>query len=253
MASKMKYGWIPDLPDQRDMLFAATMATKTLPPKVSLRAQCPPIYETQGQLGCCTGFGIAAALQFGRKKQMLTPDFIPSQLFIYYNERVIEGTVDVDGGAQIRHGMKSVADLGACPLDAWPYDIAQFRTKPPEGAYVSALDHQAILYQRVSQTLSQMKGCIASGFPFVFGFTVYESFENDETMRTGDVQMPASAERMLSGHCMVAVGYDDSSQRFEFRNSWGETYGDGGYGTIPYAYLTDPSLSADFWTIRLVE
>jgi len=98
-----------------------------------------------------------------------------------------------------------------------------------------------------------MKGCLASGFPFVFGFSVYSSFEDPQVMKSGVVPMPNTAtETLLGGHAMLAIGYDDAQQRFFFRNSWGATYGDGGYGTIPYAYLTDGHLSDDFWTIRMV-
>src|SRR5262245_26808338 len=113
MTRKIKrYGWIPDFPDHRDHLYAAPVVNLTaLPPKVDLRAQCPPVYD-QGTLGSCTGNAIAGALQFDRLKQKLTPDFVPSRLFIYYNEREMEGTVDSDSGAQIRDGIKSVADLG---------------------------------------------------------------------------------------------------------------------------------------------
>jgi C1A family cysteine protease len=97
-----------------------------------------------------------------------------------------------------------------------------------------------------------MKGCLASGYPFVYGFTVYESFESDEVAKTGAAPMPTAGEKVLGGHAVVAVGYDDASQRFISRNSWGTGWGMAGYFTIPYAYLTDGNLADDFWTIRLV-
>ena len=101
------YGWMPDLPDNRDHLYAAPMAKLgPLPAKVDLRKRCPPVYN-QGQIGSCTANAIAAALQFDRKKQKLS-DFIPSRLFIYYNERSMEHSVPLDNGAQIRDGIKSV-------------------------------------------------------------------------------------------------------------------------------------------------
>src|SRR6266436_3557786 len=127
-----KYGWVPDLPDHRDFLYSAPQAVlgAKLPKSVDLRPNCPPVYD-QGQLGSCTGNAIAGAIQFEREKQKLSPDFIPSRLFIYYNERVIEGTVESDSGAQIRDGIKSVSTNGACPENAWPYDISKFAVKPP--------------------------------------------------------------------------------------------------------------------------
>ena len=247
-----RYGWLPDLPDQRDHLYAAPIVNlTTLPPKTDLRSKCPPIYD-QGQLGSCTANGIAAALQFDRMKQKLTPNFNPSRLFIYYNERVIEHTVDTDSGAQIRDGIKSVGHQGDCPETEWPYDIAKFAKKPSAGCYKDAIKYHAVQYQRVVQTLNQMKGCLASGYPFVFGFTVYESFEGQPVAKSGTVPMPAPSEKVLGGHCVVAVGYDDGHQRFIVRNSWGTGWGTKGYCTMPYAYLTDANLASDFWTIRLV-
>jgi C1A family cysteine protease len=185
-------------------------------------------------------------------KQNLKPDFTPSRLFIYYNERVIEGTVKSDSGAQIRDGIKVVTKEGDCPETEWPYVITKFTNKPTAQCYKDALKYKAVQYQRVAQNVNQMKGCLASGYPFVYGFTVYESFESKNVAKTGVVPMPASGEKILGGHCVLAVGYDDSQQRFLARNSWGTDWGLQGYFTVPYAYLTDPNLSSDFWTIRLI-
>jgi C1A family cysteine protease len=253
MSRKIKrYGWIPDLPDHRDHMYAAPLEwLLKLPPLVDLRPQCPKIVYDQGQLGSCTANAIAAALEFDRIKQNL-PDFIPSRLFIYYNERAIEGTVDQDSGAQIRDGMQSVATQGACNEVEWPYVISQFAVKPPDNCYTDALKDKAALYSRLTQNLSQLKGCLASGYPFVFGFTVYESFESEAVAQTGIAPMPSAGEQVLGGHAVLAVGYDDGQQRFIVRNSWGDGWGMQGYFTLPYAYLTDSNLSDDFWTIRLV-
>jgi C1A family cysteine protease len=247
-----RYGWIPDLPDQRDHLFAAPPAVHAaLPSAVDLTPNCPAVYD-QGQLGSCTANGIAAAIEFDQMKQALADIFTPSRLFIYYNERVIEGTVGTDSGAQIRDGIKSISQKGACHEDLWPYDITQFTTQPPDAAYADGLKHVAVAYQRVAQDLTQMKGCLADGYPFVFGFSVYHSFESQEVAQSGHAPMPAADEQLLGGHCVAAVGYDDANQWVKCRNSWGTGWGMQGYFTLPYAYLTQSNLSSDFWTIRVV-
>src|ERR1700730_5757888 len=164
-----RFGWMLDLPDHRDYLYAAPVAVlQTLPTSVDLTGKCPPVYD-QGQLGSCTANAIAAAIEFDQMKQQLS-DFMPARLFIYYNERDMEGTVNSDSGAMIRDGIKSVSQLGVCPESEWPYDVAKFTQKPPAKAYQDALTDRAVSYQRVLQDLTQMRGCIASGYPFVFGF-----------------------------------------------------------------------------------
>ena len=259
-----RYGWTPDLPDARDHLYSAPqIALAALPPSADLRGMCPPVYN-QGQIGSCTANAIGAAFEFGLKKQSL-PDFMPSRLFIYYNERAMEGHTATDSGAQIRDGVKSVANLGVCPEDEWPYDDtpatydggpfpagARDGEQPPDTCYQDALNHKATTYSRVVRNLDQMRGCLAAGYPFVFGFTVYESFESSEVAGTGVVPMPSSDEQVLGGHAVLAVGYDDATQMFIVRNSWGPGWGQAGYFTMPYAYLTTRGLSSDYWTIRIV-
>jgi C1A family cysteine protease len=246
-----RYGWIPDQPDQRDHLYAAPpQFLAALPAKTNLTAQCPPVYN-QGMLGSCTANAIAAAIEFDRMKQKLS-DFVPSRLFIYYNEREIEGTVSIDSGAQLRDGIKSVASDGVCPEPEWPYEIENFTRKPSAKCYRDAQLDRAISYQSLIQDLNQMKGCLASGYPFIFGFTVYESFEGEAVRKTGRGSMPGSGERAIGGHAVMAVGYDDAQQRFLVRNSWGPEWGIKGYFTLPYAYLIQNGLARDLWTIRLV-
>jgi len=257
-----RYGWIRDLPDQRDHFYAAPPPVLlALPSQVDLRPQCPPVYD-QGQIGSCTANAIAAAHEFDQMKQKLgTPSpFTPSRLFIYYNERSIEGTTGSDSGAQIRDGMKSLAQQGVCREDpTWPYDADPFppnnklTQQPPQAAYTEAANYVAVQYQRLPQVLTQMKGCLASGYPFVFGFTVYQSFESQQVAQTGVAPMPQSGEQVLGGHAVMAVGYDDSQQRFIVRNSWGTGWGMQGYFTMPYLYATDAQLASDFWTVRLVK
>lgn len=243
-----KYGWVPDLPDQRDLLYAApTPVQRTIPAKMDLSKLCPPIYD-QGQLGSCTANAIAAAIEFDQKKK-----FVPSRLFIYYNERSMEGTIDSDSGAQIRDGIKSVSKQGAPPERLWEYDISRFRETPPESVYTAAKADLVVLYQRLIQDIDTMRGCIASGFPFVFGFTVYESFESAAVAKSGVLDMPRSTEKRMGGHAVMAVGYNDATRLFLIRNSWGTKWGKRGYFYMPYAYLTSSRLASDFWTIRSVE
>jgi C1A family cysteine protease len=254
-----KFGWVPDLPDARDHLYAAPLfSLGALPAKADLRSQCPKTVYDQGQLGSCTGNAIACAIQFDRIKQKLTNagTLTPSRLFIYYNERVMENSVAQDNGAQIRDGIKSVAKAGVCfeeGANSWPYDIKKFAKAPPAACVKAALANRATQYSRLVATAPQLKGCLASGYPFVFGFSVYESFESDAVAKTGKVPMPGAKEKLLGGHAVIAVGYDDTQQRFTVRNSWGPKWGMGGYFTIPYQYLTDTNLADDFWTVRMVQ
>jgi len=259
-----RYGWKPDLPDHRDFRYATPPKTAAaLPPKADLRPKCPPVYD-QGQIGSCTANAIAGAIEFDQIKQGLS-EFTPSRLFIYYNERVMEGTSPaVDSGAQIRDGIKSVATQGACKETTWPYSdkhgasdtcpSCPYAKKPSAKAYTEAKQHTIKLYQRLDNSvLNTLKGCLASGYPFVFGFTVYESFESQQVAQTGIVPMPGNNEQVVGGHAVLAVGYDDSKQMFIVRNSWGPDWGIKGYFMIPYGYLTNTNLADDFWTVTSVE
>ena len=246
------YGWRPDHPDMRDYLLAVEPA-KALPRTVSLRSKMPAVYD-QGQLGSCTANSIGAILEFNELKQAEADAATPSRLFIYYNERAMEGTISQDSGAEIRDGIKSVAQLGAPPETSWPYVITKFARKPPVRAYKTAMKHQAIRYARVAQTEMGIQNVLAAGYPISFGFTVYESFESD-VGSDGIVPMPEPGESTLGGHAVVAVGYKQIRRQlyFECRNSWGPDWADHGYFWLPAVYATSRNLAQDFWVIEQVE
>jgi C1A family cysteine protease len=249
--NRINFGWKRDLPDQRDKKFKI-VAPHDLPAVVDLRAQCPPVYN-QGNLGSCTANALGGAFQFEQMKQN-KPNFIPSRLFIYYNERAMEGTINEDAGAMIRDGIKTMNKEGVCPETMWQYIESKFTSKPCPQCYKTALDNQVLEYLRLSpHTIYEVKHCLSDGYPVAFGFTIYESFMTEEVTRTGIAKMPQTNESPIGGHAVLAVGYDDSKEALIVRNSWGAEWGLGGYFYLPYGYVTQPNLSADYWTIRLVE
>lgn len=244
-----RYGWKADLPDQQDLHYSAPRIA--LPPSMDMRPNCPPVYD-QLSLGSCTSNSACGAFEFELKKQGLT-DFMPSRLFVYYEERRDQGTTAYDSGASIRESVKVLHKRGVCAESEWPYDLNAYTQEPPESCYQDARKHLTLSYLRVQQDLPQMKTCLAQGYPILIGFTVYPSFESDEVARSGMVPLPAHGERSIGGHAVLVVGFHDNEQMFICRNSWGPDWGQSGYFMMPYAYLLSRSLASDFWTLRTVE
>ncbi|MGF7229249.1 MAG: C1 family peptidase [Candidatus Saccharibacteria bacterium] len=250
-------GWVPDLPDQRDKIYEPLkkLGLAPLPEHVDLRTECPAVYD-QGQLGSCTANALAAAFDFDRHKQG-KPFMTPSRLFIYWNERSLEGTTNSDAGANIRDGVKVLRKIGTPPETDWPYVISTFTEKPSAKSFTDASANQALTYQRIQRPTGDatrdMQTCLAEGYPFVSGISVYQSFESPTTNKTGIIPMPGKGETLLGGHAILVIGYDSTKQWFVCRNSWGTVWGDKGYFYLPFAYLSSRNLSSDMWVIKTVE
>jgi C1A family cysteine protease len=241
----MKFGYIPDLPDFRDWTFKPTVKPLR---KVDLRPLDTPIYN-QGNLGSCTANAIAGHLDFNRKREGLKI-IKPSRLFIYYNERNHDGTVQSDAGSSIRESVKTVNKQGAVPEIQWPYTVDDFTLKPPEKLYKEAVSYEDLTYYRLNQNLEDFKACLSEGYPFVGGITVYSSFP---MQGSSTVPIPRESDSVKGGHAIMFVGYNDDTEFFIFRNSWGDSWGSSGYGYIPYSYLANKNLANDFWSLRKVK
>ena len=251
----VKYNWKRDLPDKRDIVIKFNKDSEQETgdnydiPQIDLRKKFPLVYN-QGLLGSCTANALAGVVEYNEIQKENEYD-IPSRLFIYYNERAYEGTVDSDSGASLRDGIKSLNKLGVCPEEWWPYNIKEFCVRPSIECYQIAKQYKALAYNRVTQCMEDIKRCLSESYPVICGIMIYTSFESDEVSKTGNVVIPdEEKESLLGGHAIIIVGYDDEKEYFIFRNSWGKTWGDNGYGYIPYSYIIDKELASDFWIIK---
>lgn len=245
------YGWRPDMPDHRDLHYGAVLHAQEqlpIPDQADLRPLMPPVQD-QGDVGACTGHAAVAVLEHNLIVQK-QPFISRSRLFAYFNARAAEGSQGADGGATLRDMVSGLATLGVCGEDIWPYDTNQVLAKPTDACYTAATANKIRLYARLN-TLDEMLLCLAAGFPFIFGFTVYDKFESDEVASSGILSLPTPEESVVGGHAVCAVGYDRLKSLLLVRNSWGPTWGQEGYFWMPFAYATNRNLSDDFWTIRL--
>ncbi|MCZ8066020.1 MAG: C1 family peptidase [Microcystis sp.] len=281
-------GWLPDYPDIRDVTFqservpsklqalgqpsvkqmlakvgATTSAPAALPTSVDLRPWCSPI-EDQKTIGSCTAHaGVGLVEYFERRAFGKHLD--ASRLFLYKVTRnLLKWTGDT--GAFLRSTMYALTLFGVPPEEYYPYNIADFDKEPSAFCYAFGQSYQAISYYRLdppgttrSNLLTQIKTYLANGLPSMFGFTVYSSISQGNT--TGKIPYPTRGERVLGGHAIDAVGYDDNLKikntnaggiettgALLIRNSWGTGWGSAGYGWLPYKYVLD-GLATDWWSL----
>lgn len=247
-----KYHWKASPPDSRDIPYTLLDTTTPLPATVDLRPYASPI-DDQGNLGSCTGNACAGAIDLMDKKRYNRNTRV-SRLFIYYYERLLEGTVNYDSGAYVRDAIRATYTYGA-PLETlWPYNINAFKTRPSNAAIADAATRKVTQYMSVANHAACLNA-LANGYPVLIGFTVYSSFESGNWwQQSGSGLMPypnTTRESVLGGHCVLLVGYDNTHNYYIVRNSWGTSWGKGGYFYMPYQVIQNSSMSSDFWAIEL--
>jgi len=262
------FGWVPDVPDIRDMQFSLgdmPMTATPWPPKADLT----PVMATQklprwdqSTLGCCVWNASAGVYEFTYRKLNPGKSYMLSRLFGYYNTRVIENTVKSDTGCQIRNAFKVMNKTGICHESLWAYDIKKFAVKPSAASYNEAKKNMLtnmtktgkVFYACLPQSDFFIEGSLNRGYPIVYGIAVYESFMSAAVAKTGIVPMPLKGEKMIGGHATFLCGYDRTNTGKKFFvgcNSWGNKWGNNGLYYIPYEYVLNPNMACDFWTIQI--
>jgi len=272
---KRGMGWIPDYPDFRDYTeeteevksvlgLARVLKAKSLPVSIDLREWCSPI-EDQGTLGSCTAHAGVGVIEYYERKSF-GRHMDASRLFLYKVARNLM-KMKGDTGAYLRTTMGGMVLFGVPPEEYWPYreDEKEFDQEPPAFCYAFAQNYQTVKYFRhdppetkAEEILRKVKAYLFKGHPAMFGFTVYSSIEQAD--KTGRIPFPSPKERIEGGHAVVAIGYDDkmkiknkygkieTSGALLIRNSWGNGWGEGGYGWLPYEYVLK-GLAEDFWSV----
>lgn len=251
-----KYGRLPSKRHINDLHYACATPSG-LPAIFSYRNRCPGIYD-QGQTGSCTGNAGAGVVQLKRILEGKANVVEPSRSFIYYNARKIEGNQGSDAGATIRDAATSIATSGFCPESMLPLDPSTLLLAPSQACYDAAKPTVGGSFLWVGEGLTgagllqAIKAAIAAGDPLEVGIDVYESFESANANKTGRIPVPHWWESQLGGHAIEFIGWNDNIKCIEFRNSWGVTWGDHGYGWLPYAYVENTRLTQEFAALASV-
>jgi C1A family cysteine protease len=246
--NKKGMGWVKQAHDSRDIKYA--YSNKRFKKKIDLRCYDPAIYN-QNQLGSCSAHAFSAAIESTQNRNATSAHIAPSRLFMYYVSRKLEGTINEDAGAILRDVCKAININGFVAEKDYPYIEKKFAKDP--GIDVCRLAQMKnIKYHAVDQNLTAMFHCLSSGKPIVIGFSVYSNI--DKVGKDGVLSMPDTTKDTFNGgHAVLVVGYDQDKKHFIVRNSWGTDWGDKGYFYMPFDYLLNPSLAADFWTVDLTE
>lgn len=252
MKSIRSYGWIPDVPDRRDFQLVTHRSFGAMPQpdevNLSLTSFSPPIYD-QGYYNSCTGNSWVRMFRFVHRMLGLG-DIDPSRLFPYNEARKMEKTLRLDCGAQIRDVIAVGRKLGVCLEPQFPYTKANLKRLPSTKALKTAKTHRTTGDYRINN-LNEMLQCLADGYPFIFGFTVYYSFESQVMAKSGIMTMPLPGEGRVGAHAVTAEGYNKKTGMLLIANSWGVNWGQTGFFQMPFEYVdSTQNLWADAWTIR---
>lgn len=261
---RQRLGWKPELPDQRDRAFDTSRALRRvrrhIPASVDWREDSLlPVLPVQANLGSCVPHGGTFAYHYQQRQQSLV-DYDPSRLFVYYEGRKLEDSINYDSGLYIRDALKVLNKKGAPHEDLWPYDVNRFRQEPPAAAYDDGQRHQAIGYESVPVKSPEVKLAVAAKHLVIIGFTVYTSFFYIGS--DGFVPEPdTSKERVEGGHCMDVVGYrrmrgPKDASHYDYAimaNWWDPTFGDNGFCYMKMRWLCDVRNADDFWIITEAE
>jgi C1A family cysteine protease len=240
---KLNYRFQPA--DNRDYKYASAKSsqTKSISKSLNLRNRVKHIYD-QGNIGSCVSNAFAQYIMMCTNNKINI-----SRLQHYYIGRSIDGSSSTeDTGLYIRNACKIISKYGATREQNWRYITSNFDVLPPLKVFKWSRYFKKYKYVFVNQEKEDLKSVLyKKKRPIIFGFNVYDSFLTSSVANTGIVPYPdTTKEKYLGGHCVLLIGYNESTKLFTCVNSWGSSWGNRGLFTMPYKYVLDASLAADF-------
>lgn len=271
-----RLGRRPDSSDPKDRHYLAAhpeAARVQLPPSIDLRSPdrngvgkwpgLPPKFDQGDFSSCGANMGSRIMCHYFPEVKAF------SRFQIYKDVREIEGTGNEDAGVETRDIFKTLTTKGAAPEELWPYEPENFSKNPPQSVYDAAKNYRLSKYSRLISGSNYLQ-CLASGHPFGLGITLYESFESEQTDKTGIMPIPGKDEEEIGGHDITCVGFilNFKSDPLFLRsrvdpalvademlicdNSWGDHWSRYYRGSffIPLSYALDKVTGNDAWTGR---
>ena len=243
--------------DHRDALYSFTPPAHLLaagPVDSDLSGNIDWVYD-QGTESSCVAHAISSDIRYIEK--MAHQNIIqPSRNFVYYNARANDSPpgTNSDNGTEIRSGLQGVSNTGSgfCPESMWGYQSSTVFAKPPVTCYAAAAPNVIGVYQAVNQDRITIQSALAGGQPIIFGIEVFKSMMSDDVAKTGIVPSPASTDKPIGGHAILMVAANNAAQQYKFLNSWGEDWGDKGYGYLPFQFVESSYTASDFYVVESV-
>lgn len=224
-----------------------------LPRWFSLRPYTP-YPKNQGSINSCVGWamGYAAMTTQRAYERRITnrkeiTDNAYSALYIY--NQVKEGSCM--SGAFVPKAAEFIKNSGDCKSADFDFPYGDCE-RQPQAIHVSQSQSHLIkdfvaLFDKetpAKTTVMRVKRSIAEGKPVVVGMNISESLKRLSAMDSRWNPSGMSSDKMLGGHALCVIGYNDSLGVFEIMNSWGPAWGDQGYFTVSYKTFTERAFQA---------
>jgi predicted chitinase len=236
----------PDTMDFRDIMYVPTLVE--VPTHIPLGDYLDydvPILD-QGSEGACTGFGLATVANFLLLRRRVIPDPVPVSARMLYDlaRRYDEWPGEDYTGSSARGAMKGWHKHGVCAEEMYPSRTRRPDSKGLTDARTSEARRRPLgAYFRVNhKDIVAMHSAIAEVGILYATCAVHRGWQ--EVGADGVIH---ASEQILGGHAFAIVAYDDEG--LWIQNSWGPTWGRGGFGRIGYDdWLRN---GTDVWVARL--
>lgn len=209
----------------------------------------PELVE-QGNMDSCVPTCLSTIFYYNSFKQGNYLNFRISRLFLYYNARELYQEISDDNGARIIDCIKILKKIGSPPEMAHPYNEKFIYKKPNNLSFKLAKYCKLLGFKELQR--NEIKKNLLLNYPVICGIKVYDNFNNEKTIKTGKVLLPENNDEIIGGHSIIIVGYDDNKQKYTFINSWGKSWGNDGFGYIPYDYINNVDLADEFFILTQI-